>query len=74
MTRNYHLETAFKATYGTDGGVHVCVISEYDALPEIGHACGHNLIAECGAAAGLGLKAALEFEGTPIGRVRGTCI
>eukprot|EP00057_Strongylocentrotus_purpuratus_P032867 XP_789189.2 PREDICTED: peptidase M20 domain-containing protein 2 [Strongylocentrotus purpuratus] len=69
VTRNYHLETAFKATYGTDGGVHVCVICEYDALPEIGHACGHNLIAECGAAAGLGIKAALEFGGTPIGRV-----
>ncbi|XP_030838263.1 peptidase M20 domain-containing protein 2-like [Strongylocentrotus purpuratus] len=69
VTRNYHLETAFKATYGTDGGIHVCVISEYDALPEIGHACGHNLIAECGAAAGLGIKAAMELDGTPIGRV-----
>ncbi|XP_030840445.1 peptidase M20 domain-containing protein 2 [Strongylocentrotus purpuratus] len=69
VTRNYHLDTAFKATYGTDGGVHVCVICEYDALPEIGHACGHNLIAECGAAAGLGIKAAMELDGTPIGRV-----
>ncbi|XP_041473311.1 peptidase M20 domain-containing protein 2-like [Lytechinus variegatus] len=69
VTRNYHLETAFKATYGSDAGVHVCVICEYDALPEIGHACGHNLIAECGAGAGLGIKAALEREETPIGRV-----
>ncbi|XP_072168627.1 xaa-Arg dipeptidase-like [Diadema setosum] len=69
VTRNFHLETAFKATYGSDTGVHVCVICEYDALPEIGHACGHNLIAECGAAAGLGIKAALEMDETPVGRV-----
>lgn len=34
----------------------MCEICEYDALPEIGHACGHNLIAEAGVAAGLGLK------------------
>ena len=46
---------------------HVCVISEYDALPEIGHACGHNLIAEAGMAAGLGLKAALQGTVTVIG-------
>ena len=42
---------------------------EYDALPEIGHACGHNLIAEAGVAAGLGLKAALECEGALKGMV-----
>ena len=62
------LETAFKATFGS-GRPNVCVICEYDALPEIGHACGHNLIAEAGVAAGLGLKAALECEGAPKGRV-----
>ena len=33
---------------------------EYDALPEIGHACGHNLISEVGIAAGLGVKGFLE--------------
>ena len=53
------IKTAFRATFGS-GRPNVCVISEYDALPEIGHACGHNLIAEAGVAAGLGLKAALE--------------
>ena len=58
------LETAFRATFGS-GRPNVCVICEYDALPEIGHACGHNLIAEAGIAAGLGLKAALECEGAP---------
>ncbi|XP_071506706.1 xaa-Arg dipeptidase-like [Diadema antillarum] len=69
VTRHYILETAFRATYGRDGGAHVCVICEYDALPQIGHACGHNLIAECGAGAGLGIKAAMEMDELPVGRV-----
>ena len=62
------LETAFRATFGS-GRPNVCVICEYDALPEIGHACGHNLIAEAGVAAGLGLKAALECSDAPKGRL-----
>ena len=53
------IETAFRATFGA-GRPNVCVVCEYDALPGIGHACGHNLIAEAGIAAGLGLKAAFE--------------
>lgn len=55
--------TAFRARFGA-GKPNVCVICEYDALPEIGHACGHNLIAEAGVAAGLGAKAWLEASGT----------
>lgn len=47
-------------------GPHVAVLCEYDALPEIGHACGHNLIAEVGVAAGLGIKAAFEKAGKPL--------
>ena len=62
------IKTAFRATFGF-GRPNVCVICEYDALPEIGHACGHNLIAEAGVAAGLGVKAALESSGAPKGRV-----
>ena len=62
------IETAFRATFGS-GRPNVCVICEYDALPEIGHACGHNLIAEAGVAAGLGLKAALESSNAPKGRL-----
>ena len=62
------IETAFKATFGS-GRPNVCVICEYDALPEIGHACGHNLIAEAGVAAGLGLKAVLESKDAPKGTV-----
>ena len=60
------LSTAFRATAGS-GRPSVCVICEYDALPEIGHACGHNLIAEAGLAAGLGVKAALDTQGAPAG-------
>ena len=62
------IETAFRATFGS-GRPNMCVVCEYDALPEIGHACGHNLIAEAGVAAGLGLKAALESSDAPKGRV-----
>jgi len=53
------LETAFRASYGK-GRPNLCVICEYDALPDLGHACGHNLIAEAGVAAGIGVKAAME--------------
>ena len=53
------LETAFRAekSFGA-GGPHICFLCEYDALPEIGHACGHNLIA---AAAVAGACAAAEM-------------
>ncbi|GIW06674.1 MAG: amidohydrolase [Dehalococcoidia bacterium] len=53
----FGLATAFRATVG-EGRPCVAVLCEYDALPEIGHACGHNLIAAAGVAAGLALKAA----------------
>lgn len=39
------LATAFRASAGKKGGPRVAVLAEYDALPAIGHACGHNLIA-----------------------------
>ena len=63
------IKTAFRATFGHDAKPNICVICEYDALPVIGHACGHNLIAETGIAAGLGIKAALEANGAPKGKV-----
>ncbi|XP_071112936.1 xaa-Arg dipeptidase-like [Haliotis cracherodii] len=70
VQRRYNLPTAFRAEYGESGpGPNVAVICEYDALPGIGHACGHNLIAEVGVAAGLGIKAALQAAGKPIGKV-----
>jgi len=63
------IQTAFRATFGDNTGPNICVICEYDALPEIGHACGHNLIAEAGLAAALGIKAALEAEDAPKGKL-----
>lgn len=64
----YGLETSFSAEYGT-GGRLVIFNAEYDALPGIGHACGHNLIASASFAAFLGVAAALRESGTA-GRVR----
>jgi len=55
----YGMETAFRAEWGR-GPVTIAICSEYDALPEIGHACGHNLIATSGAGAAVALKAALD--------------
>ncbi len=53
------LDTAYRAEYG--GGEPVfAVMCEYDALPELGHACGHNLICAAGLAAGLALRDFLE--------------
>ncbi|MEE6281258.1 amidohydrolase [Georgenia sunbinii] len=49
------LPTAFTATVGT-GPLTVAICVEYDALPGIGHACGHHLIAGAGVAAALGLQ------------------
>ncbi|KAF8306775.1 hypothetical protein DL93DRAFT_2172001 [Clavulina sp. PMI_390] len=60
------LETAWRATWSQgSGGRTIGFNSEMDALPGIGHACGHNLIAIGGVAGALGVKAALEKTGTP---------
>lgn len=50
------LKTAFIASYERgDGGLHIALCAEYDALPDIGHACGHNLIGVASVAAGLAI-------------------
>tara|TARA_B100001939_G_C16943485_1_gene619244 strand:+ start:2190 stop:3332 length:1143 start_codon:yes stop_codon:yes gene_type:complete len=51
----HKLDTAFDVTFGKSGPL-VVICVEYDALPEIGHACGHNIIATASIGAGLGLK------------------
>ncbi len=53
------LDTAFVATRGGEQGYHVAFCAEYDALPELGHACGHNLIGIASVAAGVALAGAM---------------
>src|SRR3989337_129191 len=55
----FGLETAFRARWG-EGPVTIAYLCEYDALPEIGHACGHNLIATTGLGGAYGPKAAVS--------------
>ncbi|KAJ8037856.1 Peptidase M20 domain-containing protein 2 [Holothuria leucospilota] len=69
VQRQYILKTGFRASFGNDDGPQIAIMAEYDALPEIGHACGHNLIAESSVGAALGIKAALESMEKPRGRV-----
>ena len=56
------LDTAFEATVGT-GGPRVVICCEYDALPEVGHACGHNIIATAAAGAGVAMATLAEELG-----------
>ena len=56
------LPTAFKASFG-HGRPAIAFLAEYDALPEIGHACGHNLIATAAVGAGVGARLAAEHLG-----------
>jgi amidohydrolase len=63
VERHAHgLDTAFVARAGTTGPT-VAVLCEYDALPGIGHACGHNIIATAGLGAGLAAAALAEELG-----------
>jgi amidohydrolase len=53
------LATAFRATKG-HGDLHLVFCAEYDALPDVGHACGHNIIAASSLGAAIGLAAVAE--------------
>jgi amidohydrolase len=66
------LETAFRARVGPDDGPAIALLAEYDALPDIGHGCGHNLIAISNVGAYLvaartaqRLEVGVELVGTP---------
>jgi len=76
------LATAFRARWGGEARPHVAFLAEYDALPEVGHGCGHNLIGTAAAGAVLGmavlmddLSGAVSIIGTPaeeyLGQVEG---
>ena len=59
------LPTAFRATKGS-GPLHVVVCAEYDALPGIGHACGHNVIAASAVGAGIGAGSVADDAGLTV--------
>jgi amidohydrolase len=59
------LDTAFVATVGS-GDLHVGICAEYDALPGIGHACGHNVIAAAAVGAGSALAEVADDLGLTV--------
>jgi amidohydrolase len=59
------LPTAFVATAGS-GPLHIAICAEYDALPDIGHACGHNVIAAAAVGAGLALAGVADDLGITV--------
>jgi amidohydrolase len=61
----YQLPTAFEASYGK-GRPAIAILAEYDALPDVGHACGHNIIATCAVGAGVASRIAVDQGGGSI--------
>ena len=59
------LDTAFRATFGK-GKPTIAFLGEYDALPDIGHGCGHNLIAASSAGAAVAGRYLAEYYGGQI--------
>jgi amidohydrolase len=59
------LPTAFRGSYGKGSPI-IAFLAEYDALPKIGHACGHNLIAAASVAAGVACRQAVDRLGGSI--------
>jgi amidohydrolase len=59
------LTTAFKATVGS-GPLHLVYCAEFDALPDVGHACGHNIICASSVGAGIGLAAVADELGLTV--------
>jgi amidohydrolase len=59
------LDTAFRADYGS-GPLIIGICAEYDALPSIGHACGHNIIAASAVGTALALAAVADELGLTV--------
>ncbi len=59
------LPTAFKARYGT-GKPFIAILAEYDALPNLGHGCGHNIISTSATGAGMAARTAVDHLGGSI--------
>ncbi len=56
------LETSFRGSYGS-GKPAIALVAEYDALPKLGHACGHNIIAAAAVGAAVALRGAIDQMG-----------
>ncbi|GIY27964.1 peptidase M20 domain-containing protein 2 [Caerostris extrusa] len=71
VQKHYMLSTAFRADLSSKEGAGptVAILLEYDALPELGHACGHNLIAEAGLATAMAIKRAMEADSSLQGKL-----
>jgi len=63
------MDTAFRVRAGAGTGPRVAILAEYDALPEIGHACGHNLIAAGAVGAFLAAAAGSPIHAAAPGQV-----
>src|SRR3954468_1407830 len=59
----FDVPTAFRASAGGGDGPLVAVLCEYDALPDLGHACGHNVIASAGLGAALAAATVVDAAG-----------
>lgn len=74
------IETSYKATYkGKKDGPKIAFLAEYDALPGLGHGCGHNLVAMVGVGCGIACRefadeygAEISVIGTPAEETAGT--
>lgn len=74
------IETSYKAVYkGRKPGPKIAFLAEYDALPELGHGCGHNLIAMVSVGCGIACRefadeygAQIDVIGTPVEETAGT--
>jgi len=61
------IPTSYRAVYKSGKpGLKIAMLAEYDALPDIGHACGHNLIAMIGTGSGIAIKAIIDELGGEI--------
>ena len=56
------LATAFRATYGQESP-RIALLAEYDALPKMGHGCGHNIIAASAVGAAVASKSIIDQLG-----------
>lgn len=61
----HELPTALVARFGS-GPLHIAICAEYDCLPEIGHACGHNIIAAMSTGAAIAAATVADDVGLTI--------